>query len=473
MNREPLWGEAIMRHVIIGGGPAGIHALDTIRKLDANAAITLVSDEPAYARMALPYFLTRDIPEEHLLLGDERFFQEMRVETLLGRRATRIDPQQRVLSLDDGSSVSFDTLLIATGSSATRPAIPGVNGARITTLWTLQDSREALKRARAGAKVVFIGAGFIGFIVLNALYRIGCQLAVIEIKEQILPRMLDRTAAGLTERWLRDKGIATYTGTTVTEIGDLPDGRKAVRLSDGRSLTADLVVIATGIRPNTDCVQGAGIIVNDGVIVNERMQTNLPFIYAGGDVAQGPDLSTGRPAIHAIQPTCVDHGRVAGANMAGRTVPYPGSLLINVLDVAGLHCSSFGLWQDDGREATILENPHRPIYRKLVWEGDRIVGSIFIGPVEDTAMLNDIGMVKGLIQTKATFGAWKDHLKKYPLDIRRPYVASRTAERLLESRLVGRPSDSLKFRYLGLRPETRPTEAHRAMISTRPDVERL
>lgn len=462
-----------MRHVIIGGGPAGMYALDTIRKLDEGAAITLISDEPAYSRMALPYYLSREISEEHVLLGNEPFFEEMRVDALLGRRATAIDPEKKLLTLDDASTLNFDTLLIATGSSPTRPGIPGVDGSKVTTLWNLQESRDIMKQAREGGKVVFIGAGFIGFIVVNALHKIGCQLSVIEIQDQILPRMLDRPSAMLAQRWLNDKGIAVHTGATVTEIADTRDGRKAVRLSDGQSLPADFVIIATGVRPNTDFVQGSGIQAQQGILVNDRLQTNFPFIYAGGDVAQGPDLSTGLQAIHAIQPTAVDHGRVAGANMAGETIRYPGSLLMNVLDVAGLHCSSFGLWQDDGREALILENPNRPIYRKIVWEDDRIVGAIFIGPAEDTAMLTDLGMVKGLIQTKASLGAWKGHLKKYPLDIRRPYVASRIAEQLLRSTIVGRPSTDLRFRYLGLKPETRPTEAHRVMISTRPAVERL
>ncbi len=457
-----------MRHVIIGGGPTGMYALDTIRKLDEKAAITLISDEPAYSRMALPYYLAREIPEEQVFLGNERFFEAMRVEALLGRRVVAINPRQKSLTFDDGQPLQFDTLLIATGSSPTRPAIPGVDGSAVSPLWTLEESRAAVKRAREGTKVVFIGAGFIGFIVMNALHKIGCQLSVIEIQEQILPRMLDRSSATVAERWLINKEIAVYTGATVTEIGDLQDGRKTIRLTDGRSLTADLVIVATGARANTDLTQGSGIQVEQGILVNDQLQTNIPFIYAGGDVAEGPDLSTGRKAIHAIQPTSVDHGRVAGANMAGATVRYTGSLLMNVLDIAGLHCSSFGLWQEDGREAIVVQNPNRPIYRKLVWEGDRIVGAIFLGPAEDTAILNDLGMVKGLIQTKASLAAWKGHLQKYPLDIRRPYVASRVAEKLLEFKTTGLPSTDLRFRYLGLKPETRPTDAHRVMISTRP-----
>lgn len=461
-----------MRHVIIGGGPAGIHAVETIKSIDPEASITLISDEPAYARMALPYYLAQEIPEEHVLLGDDRFFEAIRVEARLGQRVANVSPQKKQLALEGDGVLPFDTLLIATGSSPTRPLIPGIDGPRVTTLWTLEDCRQALDATSPGSRVVLIGAGFIGFIVLNALYKKGCKLTVIEIADQILPRMLDRPSARLVEGWLKDRGVTIHTGAEVSHIGDRRDGRKTVRLKGRRGLTADLVIVATGIRANTGLTHGSGITVAEGIVVNDRMQTNFPFIYAAGDVAQGPDLSTGQQAIHAIQPTAVDHGRVAGANMAGRSVQYPGSLLMNVLDVAGLHCSSFGLWRENGREAMTLQDPGRPLYRKLLWEGNRIVGAILVGPQEDTAMLNDIGMVKGLIQTKIPLGPWKHHLEKYPFDIRRPYVASQAADRLLRMTTLGRPSLGLRYRYRGIQPQTQPTALHQVFMQTRPDGSR-
>src|SRR5207245_6799756 len=130
--------------------------------------------------------------------------------------------------------------------------------------------------------------------------------------------------------------------------------RKRVLLGDGTSLDADLVIVATGIRPNLDLVQGSGIQTADGILVNDRMQTNFPFIYAAGDVAQGPDLYSDKPAVHAIQTTAVDHGRIAGANMAGQEIHYPGSLLMNILDACGLQCASFGRWDDAGAEAMTI-----------------------------------------------------------------------------------------------------------------------
>lgn len=470
------------RHVVVGGGPAGLYAIETIRELDrGESSITLISDEFPYSRMALPYYLAGEIPEAHLLTGSEESFERLDVETILGKRVSSIDPKGKKLTLDDGTKVSYDDLLIATGASAVSLKIPGADLDGVCNLWTLDDAKRALTKARKGAEVVFIGAGFIGFIVLNALYKLGCRLRVVEMEDQVLPRMLDRQSASLAERWLIQKGVGVYTGTTVQGIEERSDGRKSLQLSNGLSLTADLVIMATGIKANVDLVQGSGIQVNQGILVNDRMQTNVNDIYAAGDVAEGPDLLMGENAVHAIQPAAEDHGRIAGANMAGLDVHYQGSLLMNILDVCGIHGSSFGFWKDgqsptlspsekgkDGRETTILVNPSRPIYRKLVWEEDRIVGAILLGPVDDTSMLNDVGMVKGLIQTRVPLGRWKGYIQKNPLDIRRPYVASGAPAKLLESTLLGKPSREKQYRFKGLAPETRPTAAHTVLIGTKP-----
>src|SRR5262249_6399649 len=153
-------------------------------------------------------------------------------------------------------------------------------------------------------------------------------------------------------------------------------------------------------------------------------------IYAAGDVAQGPDLLGDKPAVHAIQPTAVDHGRIAGANMAGQTVHYPGSLLMNILDACGLQCASFGRWNETTAEAITISNSDRPIYRRLLWTGDQITGAVFVGPANDLGMLNDVGMVKGIMQTRTPLGTWKDFLRTNPFDIRRPFVAAKVGQKL-------------------------------------------
>jgi NAD(P)H-nitrite reductase large subunit len=459
------------KHLIIGGGPAAINAIETIRDFDRGASqITLVSDEPAYSRMVLPYYLANQIPQQQVYTADDNYFETLKVQRLIGTRVNRVDAQAKAVTLEDGQSLPFDNLLIATGSSAVIPPIPGSNLPGVHPLWTLAQTEAVMQLARMKPKpeVVFIGAGFIGFIVLNAMHKRGWKLHVVEIAPHVLPRMLDADSAGLVEAWLRMKGIALHLGTTVQEITE-HDGRKRVTLKNGESLSADLVIVATGIKPNLELVADSGIQVDQGIIVNDRMQTNFPFIYAAGDVAQGPDLLGEKPAIHAIQPTAVDHGRVAGANMAGHDVRYPGSLLMNILDACGLQCASFGRWGETGAEAMTILNPDRPVFRRLLWTGDQITGAVFVGQANDLGMLNDVGMVKGIMQTRTALGEWKDFLREHPFDIRRPYVAAKVGQKLVQTTLLGRPTKSRQYRFQNRQPGPQVTrrQAHQEFVGTK------
>jgi NAD(P)H-nitrite reductase large subunit len=457
----------MLRHVILGAGPAGINAIETIRQLDREASITLVSDEPAYARMALPYFLAREIPEAQLYTGSDAYFDRLRVERLIGRRAVRLDGASRSVTLDDGTVCPFDNLLIATGSSPARPPIAGADAKHVHDLWTLDDAIAVQSSARVKRPaVVLIGAGFIGLIILNALHKLGWRLALVELEGQILPRMLDRRGAEAAEAWLRSRGVGVYTGVTCTSIE--PGRNPRVVLSDGQTLSAHAVILSTGIRPNVQFLSGSGVAVERGIVVDHRMQTNLSGLYAAGDVAQGPNLLGGPPVIHAIQTTAVDQGRIAGANMAGQTRAYDGSLIMNILDVAGLHCASFGRWQETG-DTTVTWNPGRPIYRKLVWEGTRLAGGIVVGPIEDTTMLPDVGMLKGLIQSQTELGEWKDYVKGRPWDLRRAYVGCGAASRLLAKRTTGAASAPRGFRFVE-RARAHPAAGshHAALVGTRP-----
>jgi NAD(P)H-nitrite reductase large subunit len=281
----------------------------------------------------------------------------------------------------------------------------------------------------------------------------------------VLPRMLDRRGAEAAEAWLRERGVDVYTGCSVRSIAGAR--KKTLALSDGQTLTANLVILSTGIRPNLDFVSASGIHVDRGIVVDAHMQTNLPGIYAAGDVAQGPNLLGGPPVVHAIQPTAVDHGRIAGANMAGQRRPYAGSLVMNILDVAGLHCTSFGRWQETD-DTCVVWNPARPVYRKLVWSGTRLVGGIILGPIEDTSMLTDVGMLKGLIQSQVDLADWKHYLNERPWDLRRAYVASRAADKLLAQTTIGTPSVARGFRFNDLGPRLDPGPHHADLIGTRP-----
>jgi len=305
---------------------------------------------------------------------------------------------------------------------------------------------------------------------LNAMYKRGWQLAVVEREPNILSRMLNADAAAIVKTWLAHKGVDVHCGTVADRI-TTSNSAKVVELANGKKLDADLVIVATGVEPNIEMVKGTDIQfqqgTDGGIPVNARMQTNVTDIYASGDVAKGPNLLGGRPAVHAIQTTAVDHGRIAGANMAGQDVEYPGSLVMNILDVCGLQCASFGNWSSANGDAMTISNPDGPIYRKLLWTGDQITGSIFLGQASDMGMLTDVGMVKGIMQTRTPLGPWKGFLAENPFDIRRPYIAARVAETLVRTTLLGRPAQTRRFQFRGAKPDPPVGPSHRTFISTR------
>jgi NAD(P)H-nitrite reductase large subunit len=458
-------------HVIVGGGPAATNAIETIRQFrDARDRITMVCDEPAHSRMALPYWLADKISRQHTYTGDEAYFQKFGVDLRIGDRATSVDVAANRLGLSDGSQLDFDRLLIATGSSPSMPSVTGLDLPGVQPLWTLEHTQSALDYASQlthAPRVVLIGAGFIGLIVLNAMFKRGWTLTVVEREGHVLPRMLDQGAAGIVEDWLAARDVRVHTGADVQSIETTGDDTKLVKLADGRQIEADMVVVATGIKPNLELTDGTGIQTDRGILVNDRMQSSCSHVYAAGDVAQGPVLYADRPEIHAIQPTAVDHGRVAGANMAGADVRYPGSLLMNIVDVCGLQCASFGRWNDENGDQTTIANGRDRIYRKLLWNGERLVGAIFAGEARDMGMLNDVGMVKGILQTQTPLGPWKAYLSENPFDIRRVYIATGVAKTLSTTTLLGTPTRPRSFHFGGQRPEVKMGPAHAAYVATK------
>lgn len=458
------------RHLIVGGGPAAINAMETIREVESEPSeIVLICDEPAYSRMVLPYYLAKQIPEQQVFTGDDDYFKRLNVTTKIGERVTSIDPQNQTISLDGGGTESFDRLLIATGSSAAMPPIPGTDLPGVYPLWTLSHTQAVLAATENLEKpdVVFLGAGFIGFIVLNAMYKRGWNLSVVEMAEHVLPRMLNADSAKLVEQWLRRKNVDLHLGSTAKEITE-HNGRKKITLANGTTLEADLVIVATGITTNKDLVSGSGIKTDQGILVNDQMQTSSEHVYAAGDVAQGPDLLGDQPAVHAIQPTAVDHGRIAGANMAGLECHYPGSLLMNILDVCGLQCASFGRWGEETEAMTIVNEKH-PVYRRMLWTGEQMTGAILIGPANELGMLNDVGMIKGIIQTKVSMGNWKEYLRENPFDVRRAYIANKVGQKLIGTTLLGRKSKPRQYRHQGAQaqPQVTDPKAHQVYVDAK------
>ena len=434
------------RHLIIGGGTAGLNCIRTIREEEnGGSEITLVSGERPYSRMVLPYYLGQSIAESHVYTATPASLAAWKVKAMLGRRAGALDTRNQTLTLDDGAKVEYDDCLIATGSRAAKPPLRGADGPGIHCFWTLEEARAVIAGVQPGSRVVMVGAGFIAFTILNAILSRGATLTIVEVAPRILPRMVDAACADLVARWLVKNGVALRTAATLTKIEEWR-GRRKLSFKKGDPLLADVVIMATGIRSNLEWLDGSEIERSTepggGVLVDDHLRSTVKNVYAAGDVARGPNLLTGAREVHAIEPTAQEHGRVVGANMAGRDVAYRGSLVMNIVEVCHLDVASFGQWEDADAEVYTALRPERSQYRKLLFHGGRLTGAVICGAAGDIWTTNDVGMLKGLVYTGVDLSAWKAHLKKSPFDVKPAFMATRTTGRLLPQTILGRPSNS-------------------------------
>ena len=407
-----------MNHLIIGTGPAGVIAAETLKKHAPDSNVTLIGDEPEppYSRMAIPYYLIDKIGEEGTWLRGEHHFDGLGIR-VIGQRVEVVNPISRTVELDNGDTLTWDRLLIASGSRPATPPVPGVELPQVRHCWTLEDARQIAARARPGASVVLMGAGFIGCIVLEALHRRGVDLTVVETGDRMVPRMLNETAGNMVRAWSERKGVTVHTSTSVEGIDEATDDRVAVRLDNGETVVADLVIAATGVRPNIDFVAESGLEIRQGIIVDQRMQTSHDDIYAAGDVAEGRDFSTGGYSVQAIQPTAVDHGRIAALNMAGIATEHQGSIDMNVLDTLGLITTSFGQWMGvEGGDQVERHNPADWKYINLRFADDHLVGASTVG------MTEHVGVIRGLIQNRTRLGRWKARLMNDPTRLMEAWV---------------------------------------------------
>ena len=420
-----------MKHVILGNGPAGVVAAEALRQAAPADDILLVGSEeaPPYSRMAIPYLLEENIDESGTWLRKSPdHFEKLRIRELRGR-AVSLDTGRRRILFDDGHFEPWDRLLIATGSRPVRPPIPGVDLPEVQTCWTLADARAIARLATRGSRVLQLGAGFIGCIIMEALAARGVNLTVVEMGDRMVPRMMTPTAGGMIRQWVEDKGIRVVTNAGVARIdrragegaGEGQGGPLHVTLSTGEVMACDLVIVAAGVAPNVAFLESTGVHVAKGVLVDDRLETSVPGIFAAGDVAEAPDLFTGAHLVAAIQPNAADQARVAALNMAGRETRLKGVLAINVLDTLGLVSSSFGQWWGEERAngGSGVEHVDAAAYRylSLQFKDDVMIGATSIGLTEH------VGALRGLIHGRVPLGEWKDRLMHSPLRFVDAYIA--------------------------------------------------
>lgn len=380
-----------MKIVIIGNGPAAVSAAETVRGLDGDCEIVMISKEtvPFYSPCPLAEYVEASVPREHLFLRDESFYRDKRIVTLFGCAVVGIDTALRQVKLENGTRVDYDRLLIASGARAFMPPIPGLaDTPGVFTLKTLADAEGILARLPQARRAVVIGSGFIGLEAAQGLVRRGLQVTVLEALSQVLPQMLDAEMSALVERRLREHGVEVLTNCKAEAVLGGASGITAVR-AGGREIACDLLVCAAGVRPDLPLVAGSGIATAAGILVDEHMQTNVPGVYAAGDIVEAADTQS-QYRVLANWPNATNGGRIAALNMMGVERRSRGMESINVVRIFEVAVSSFGT----NKGERTLRYEEKGVLRKLALSGGRIVGAQMYGDVNRTGLLHEL-MVKG------------------------------------------------------------------------------
>jgi nitrite reductase (NADH) large subunit len=379
-----------MHLAIVGNSAAALSALESFRERDQTSPVTLVCDEagPAYSRVLLPYYLRRKVSYDGLFIRQMDDYARQRAATVFGVRVERVDAEARRLELADGRRLGFDQLLLATGSSPERPSIPGLAGPGVHHLWNLDDAARLDPLFREGARVMVLGSGFVALQAAWAARQRGLQVTVLELLDQILPRVLDGPAARIIHEQIVAHGVGLHTGTRTDGLETDRRGEVHVAAGGLSPFSVDAVIVATGARPNDgllpECLERG----EPGIPVAATMETLVDGVFAAGDVTRGPTAAGGPREIHALWPTAVEQGRVAGANLAGAGLTYSGSLSMNVTEMFGLTVASLGRFVetelDDVFESRDLAGIR---YLKLVSRAGVPVGAISLGEPEGAALL--------------------------------------------------------------------------------------
>ncbi len=399
--------------VIIGNSAAGISAAEAIRSKDRNSNIAIISDEDynSYCRCLISYFLAGDIPEEKLVYRPDTFYKQNNLSLILGKKVVKVDPKKNRVMLEDKASIGYDTLLIATGASPKFPeGLKGIKKRGVFGLRTINETKEILNLLPRSSSSCILGGGLIGLKAAYGLLKRKQELKVVVKSEFILSQMLDKKGSGLLMKRFQEAGVEIMNGRDIVEIlgnGDL----KAVKLDSGKVIACSILVIGKGVKPNTDLIKDTQIKLEKGILVDEYMKTNIPNIFAAGDVAQTFDVAYKNSAVNALWPNAIEQGRIAGLNIAGESVKYDGSMVMNSIEFFDLPIISMGITRPKGEgfEELILFDDKRDIYKKFVLANNRLVGMIAVGDIRNCGVFlrlikegTDISLIKHEL-TQETF----------------------------------------------------------------------
>ncbi len=368
------------RLVVVGNGMAGIACVEQILRHSPKFAITVFGDETHvnYNRILLSSVLAGERSADEITLNPLEWYLRNAIQLRLGVRVVDVNPEEKTVTGDDGSVTPYDKLLLATGSSAFKPPIQGLEKENVFAFRTLDDTRDLLERARPAVKAVVIGGGLLGLEAARGLQVRGCDVTVVHLMSTLMERQLDPDGGNYLTGKMEDLGIRVLLRRSTTAIvGD--ERAEGVALEDGEILEADLVVVAAGIRPNVELGYKAGLHVNRGIVVNDFMETSDPDIFAVGECVEHRGICYGLVA------PLLEQGKVLAATITGNRGPsYAGTVLATKLKIMGVDVFSAGDWSEQHADPVRFEDRALGVYKKLTVRDGKLVGAILVGDTADS-----------------------------------------------------------------------------------------
>ena len=382
------------KYLIVGSSHAGLSALDAIRVWDAEGPVMVLTQEKRlpYSPTILPYVVSGETEPEKVFLRDTEGLERLGVVFEYGARVSGLDTAGHTVSLDSGETVKYEKLLLATGASPATPPIEGIGEVPFHVLRTLDDASGLHNACEDGKSAVVLGSGLIGMHAAENLTKGGMQVAVVEALGQVLPGYFDAEAAGLIEKVFVAQGVKVLTGQEATRVAK-SNGGCAVELGSGQGLVGDILIVATGVRPNISFLEGSGVEVDQGILVDDQMRSSAPDVWAAGDVAQAPGFFESEKGMNPTLPNAVEQGRIAGMDMAEDPAlkPYEGRISMNTYGFFGHRAFAVGLNMlnetADGVEVNKVSLPENTQYQKLVLQEDCLVGASGINSELDPGIL--------------------------------------------------------------------------------------
>lgn len=420
------------KYLIIGSSHAGLSAADEIRVHDQDGTLTMISMEDClpYSPTILPYIVEGKVEEKDIYLRDEKYFADNKITFLRGKKAVKVDTKASKVVLNDGTEVSYEKLLVATGADPTVPPTPGLKESEYLVLRTMDDARKINQAAAKAKSAVVMGTGLVGMHAAEALGKKGLKVELIRGRRRaVLPNYFDADAGELIHKVFLDNGISCNLDHQVTQV-EGTNGKMKVTVKDGTVFDTNMVVVGTGVKSRMDFFVNGDVKMDQGILVDDMMRTSVENVWAAGDVAQATDFFSQKKELNAILPNAYEEGKIAGVSMAadphmvaqfeeiGRhaALSYLGGVSMNTFNFYGNRSFALGLSlseEKDGYEVIKKMNAAECSYLKLVFQDDVLVGIIGLNQTLDP------GVFMNLIRRQVHLGNAKAEFVEKPLDMSR------------------------------------------------------